>query len=165
MQKQAALLPAATDRQRGFTLIEIMVVILIIGILAGIAYPQYSRYLIQARRSDGQTALLQTASQLQKYYTTCGQYPVNIGGVGSTTNCATTFLGGPTKSPEWYYNLNYTPVAFNGIPNQGYVLKAVPEPTKAQVMDTECATLTLSDTGIKGATGTLSATPERCWRQ
>ncbi len=48
------------SRNRGFTLIEVMIVVVIIGVLVSIAYPSYQRHMIQTRRSDAQSALLQS---------------------------------------------------------------------------------------------------------
>jgi len=54
--------------QRGFTLIELMIAVVIIGIIASIAYPSYTRYVERSVRSDGQTALLQAASEMERCY-------------------------------------------------------------------------------------------------
>ena len=54
--------------QRGFTLIELLIAVVIIGIIASIAYPSYTRYVERSVRSDGQTALLQAASEMERCY-------------------------------------------------------------------------------------------------
>lgn len=62
-------------RTTGFTLIELMITVVIIAILAGIAYPSYQNYTRQARRADAQSAILQTANRLEKFFTYCNSYP------------------------------------------------------------------------------------------
>lgn len=153
--------------RRGFTLIEVMIVLIIIAVLATIAYPSYTRYLIQARRADGQAALLQTAAFLQKYYSQCGAYPTSINTGGPVTAC-NGGLGIGANSPDRHYVLRLDTVAGpppTSVPNMGFILYADPDPASSQVNDTECATLTLDNAGIKRATGTYSATPERCWKR
>jgi type IV pilus assembly protein PilE len=150
-------------RERGFTLIEVMTVVVIIGIIAVIAYPQYTRYLVQARRADGQSALLQVAAQLEKYYSQCGAFTATVGS-GSISGC--TGLGMPTNSAERHYTVAVTALGAAGaVPAQTYTLTATPAAGSSQTGDTECAALTLTNTGLKGTTGTFNATPERCWRR
>jgi len=158
--------------QRGFTLIEVLTVVLIIGILAGLAYPQYARYVMQARRSDGQAALLQASNLLQKYYTACGEYPTGFGVGNPVFNCAARTLSTTTTSSETHYVLTIVTLpgpAPTNAPNQGYILtatpRAAPAPASPQVGDTECAALSIDDVGRKTVSGTFAATPERCWRR
>ena len=56
---------------KGFTLIELMVTVIILSIIVAIAYPAYTNYTTQTRRSDAQVALTQTANRLEKYFSTC----------------------------------------------------------------------------------------------
>ena len=57
-----------SKHQRGFTLIELLIAVVIIGIIASIAYPSYTRYVERSVRSDGQTALMQAASEMERCY-------------------------------------------------------------------------------------------------
>ena len=62
------------EQNRGFTLIELMIVVIIIGVLASIAYPAYRNYMSQSRRSDAQIALTQAAAAQEKFFSDCRTY-------------------------------------------------------------------------------------------
>lgn len=139
------------SRSGGFTLIEMMIVVAVIGILAAIAYPSYQEHVRKARRADAQTALLELAQFMERHYTANGKYLTDA-------NVAPTlpFSGAPKDGATKYYDLSFAsaPTA------SSYTLRAVPK--GAMASDT-CGTLTLSNTGAKGqATGASLAT---CWRR
>ena len=76
-------------RISGFTLIEVMIVVVILSILVAIAYPSYTKYTIQSRRSDAQIALTQAASLQEKFYSDCGHYAQIPHGTRNTRACGT----------------------------------------------------------------------------
>lgn len=77
--------------QRGFTLIELMIVVVIIGIIASVAYPSYTRYVQKSIRTDAHAGLMQAASELERCYTRTYSY----------TNCQ----GVITTSPNGSYDI------------------------------------------------------------
>lgn len=93
----------------GVTLIELMVVVVIIGILASIAYPSYKNWTIQTRRSDAQIALTQAANQQERFFTECNYYAQTMTGTRSCgTSVSNGILGATTTSPDGHYILSLT---------------------------------------------------------
>ena len=134
-------------RMRGMTLIELMIVVVIVGILAAIAYPSYERQVQQTRRADGKAALLEAAQQLERCFTRFNSY--THGDCAIDTDIAD---GGRPSPDEWYVITNTNRGAST------FTLVATPQ--NAQTADTRCTTLVLTHTGARSATG---STPDQCW--
>lgn len=123
-------------RSRGFTLIELMVVLVVVGILSAIAIPSYTRYILRSHRTSAQAVLAETAQFMERFYTTNNTYA----GAALLTAVVPRNAGGT----EVRYNVSFVedPDA------QAYVLQAIPANAQA---DDDCGTLTLSNTGAQGA--------------
>lgn len=85
-----------SKRASGFTLLELMIVVAIIGILAGIAYPSYTAYITQGKRSDAKAALLQAQIEQEKYR------------ANNPTYGTLAQIGISNLSPDGYYTINVT---------------------------------------------------------
>ena len=131
--------------QSGFTLIEVMIVVVIIGILAAIAYPSYDEYVKRANRSEGQALLNDAAARQERYFAQNNAY--------ITSSDELSKLGLRTETGK--YKLQ---VAKGEKEDGGYLLTA-----KQQFGDSKCGNLTLNAMGKKGRTGT-GKTVEECWR-
>ncbi|CAH0282452.1 Fimbrial protein [Pseudomonas sp. Bi70] len=135
--------------QAGFTLIEMMVVVAIIGILAAIAYPSYSEYVKRSNRTEGQALLSDAAARQERYLNQNNTYitsPDDIGKLGmNLTN---------NKSATGKYVFSVSKVNSDG----GYTLTA-----NQQFNDSKCGNLTLNAKGIRGATAS-GANVADCWR-
>ncbi len=106
----------------GFTLVELMVVVAIIGLLGAVAYPAYMDSVRTSRRNDGQAALLDAAQRLETYYARHSTYSTNL----TDSNISDTSERG------FYNNLSITPCG-SGIASC-YILEI--DPTGEQVADT-----------------------------
>lgn len=149
-----------THASRGFTLIEVMVVVAIIGILASIAYPSYTEYVRRGQRSKAQTALMEAAQFMQRYYAANNGYNKDLSGKALEESVV---QGALSNSSELAYDVSFAkdfPTA------TAYVL--VMKPTKGGRMDGDkCGSFTLDQTGFKDITGQPSgstATAKDCWK-
>jgi type IV pilus assembly protein PilE len=129
-------------RERGFSLIELMIVVLIIGILAAVAINSYRKYVIRARRTDALTAMQDLAGREERFFYGNSAYTTVL----TSLNITATF-GGP-----------YYVVAPASATSTAYTITATP--TALQV-DPECKTLTLTSTGVYSTNGT--GTAATCW--
>lgn len=136
-------------RQAGFTLIEIMIAVVIVAILAGIAYPIYLHYVENSRRSSAITALQRAAAAEEKYYATNNAYATDLTAIGYQSNSVAI----PSSTEHWY-NLSAAG------DKSGYKLTA--KPVGPQAKDA-CGTFLLTATGARTVSNSTGKTAEQCW--
>ena len=127
-------------QQHGFTLVELMIVVVIIGILTAIAVPSYSGYRIKSARAAAQTELLQLASLQEKIYLNANAYSPNM-----TAAYDGNATGGLSKTSGKTEDNRYT-LAFNGTPAQTFEVRAIPVAGSAQAGD---GCLLIKDNGTR----------------
>ena len=139
-------------KQTGFTLIELMITVAIIGILSSVGYPSYQRHIQKAKRSEAQAALVSMATAMEQWRVENNN---DYSGVTVGTGATSIFSDQvPTDGGTKTYTLSISTLAAGN-----YTLKAVP--VAPQDTD-ECGELTLDSTGIKGAKG-ISPDTAGCW--
>ena len=145
-------------RNRGFTLIELMVTVSIVAIIAAVAIPSYRQYVRRANRMDATTTLLRLASNQERFYLQHNSYasddllddapPAGLGMVGTERGL---------------YTLSLSPAA--GGYAAGYTATAAVVSGGEQSDDDDCARFTVNEMGVHGATDRNGAdNTDRCWR-
>jgi type IV pilus assembly protein PilE len=141
---------------KGFSLFELMIVLIIVGIFINFTYPSYRELITRARRSDGQTALLELAHRMEHYYSLQHTYKNATLGTGNATDVLSN-----KNSPQNWYTLVITKQT-----DSQFVIQAVPNNAQA-IDDKFCQTLTFNNFGVKGIipgpSGAPTGTIAQCW--
>lgn len=142
--------PARSPRRwsaGGFTLVELMIVIVIVGILAGVAYPGYRDYVERSRRADAKALVLLTGQRLERCYANNATYD----------GC----VEGTLDSTEGYYQAS---VATQSSAPTLYTVTVVPVPATPQANDSDCARFVLDQSGARSAfSADDTDTTGTCW--
>ena len=142
----------------GFTLIEVMIVVAIIGILAAIAYPSYTDSVLKGRRAEGRAALLELLQQQERYMTQRNVY-LSFTNVSGTTNPPTvpfkTFSG--DSSTKAAYHLQASVCAVGVALAECVMVEAIPV-----ISDPKAGTLQVLSTGVKTCSGSTDSSV--CWK-
>jgi type IV pilus assembly protein PilE len=135
-----------TRRRAGFTLIELLVTLAIASILVAMAVASYDFAMVKTRRGAAKGCLAEAAQAMERHYTANFSY-------------AGAALPACSSDVTDHYTLGFAA----GEPTAStYRIEAVPQGRQAS-SDATCGTLTLDNTGVKGAGDNAAATVESCW--
>lgn len=123
-------------KQKGFTLVELMIAVAVIGILVAIAIPQYQKYTLRANRAEAQAILMEQAQFMERYFTTNNTY------VDADLLSDVSPKDAAAGAERYDIDFSVEPSATT------FTVRATPD--GIQVND-ECGTLTVSQTGAQGA--------------
>jgi type IV pilus assembly protein PilE len=137
--------------ERGFTLTELMIALLVIGVLLAFAVPSYREQVVKTRRAEGKALIADVAARLERCYTRFNAY----------NNAACTPVVSVASEEGWYQMQAGAGTGDSTLAANSFTLRAVPQRAQADD-DTRCGTLTMTHTGVRGQTGTP---PEGydCW--
>lgn len=146
-------------RQKGFTLIELMITVACIAIIVAIALPTYQQIIIKGKRAEGRAALMGLLQQQERSMTQTGSYTVFAAGATSTAFKA--WSGESVQSSAYLLKAEPCPASSNTSMDikTCVLLSAVP-----QFKDLDAGTITLKSIGpAKSCTGSQKDKPEVCW--
>lgn len=147
------------EREAGFTLIEMLIVLAIMMVLAAIVYPSYAGYVVKARRIEGQTALLEAVQQEERYYTRSNTYiAFSADSTDAQERRFKWWSGGAATASAYELSARACP---GRELSQCVEVRAVPGTARvdATFRDAHCQALTLNSAGERTAAGPSA----RCW--
>lgn len=139
----------------GFTLIEMLIVLALLGILSAVAYPSYAAHLQRAHRSEAQAALMEAAFFMQRYYAANHRY--DTGDASAPLVSLPAPLNQAPRQGKAHYLISVTQADAHG-----YTVSATPVQDGPMSSDA-CGTLTLNQHHMRGITGT-TVNVAQCWR-
>jgi type IV pilus assembly protein PilE len=145
-------------RHSGFTLIELMIVVVIIGILAMIAYPSYMKTVAKSHRRAAQACLVNYAQYMERFYTANMRYDKSADETEDNELPEIDCASEQNTGKDYEYEIR-------AVARATYTLGAAPKENSAQAdRDAACGTLTINQAGTRGAAGSTDAEAvEKCW--
>lgn len=128
-------------KTRGFTLVELLITVAIVGILATVAYPSYNDFVVRSNRSEAPRELVRLANLQEQLYVDSRAYTADMTDLGSD-------LVATYETANKYYKIS------SSVVGSTFTLTATAQGTQA-ISDTECLAITITDTGSKA--------PATCW--
>ena len=147
----------ALMKQRGVTLIELMIVIVILAVIASFAYPSYMNYVVDTKRTAATSILLQVADRQQQFFMDNKRFANDLTNLGFANNPLVIADDGRTMANAADSASTYS-VALTNVTATTYTITAAPLNSQA-ARDTECGSLTLNQTLTKGSDGGSD-----CWK-
>jgi type IV pilus assembly protein PilE len=138
-------------RLAGFSLVELLVVLVIMGVLSAVALPGYTRYVQRGHRTEVMAALLESQHFMERYYSANGQY---LSPANAVPLLPQRLQGIPSQGTV-RYQLSVREATLNS-----YVVQAVPEGSMAGDV---CGSLTINQAGLRGVLNSTRSVAE-CWR-
>jgi type IV pilus assembly protein PilE len=139
------------NRLKGFTLVELMIVVLIIGILSSIAIPYYTAYVLKSHRASAVAGVLELASRQARYYTTHNSYSTSMVTLGYASDPMPL-----DSATSRYFDLSVEEADVDN-----FIIRAVPY--GKQTSDV-CGTFSYTDLGEMKANGATTLVKE-CWKK
>jgi type IV pilus assembly protein PilE len=133
---------------KGFTLIEVMITVVIVGILAAIAYPNYTQFVAKGARADGLAGVMRIANLQEQFYLDHRSFTTDMTKLGLSAD--------PWIVENTYYEIDTT------LSGDGYTVTATAVGVQA-TRDTVCATITLTSVGDQGAKNSADVESKECW--
>lgn len=141
--------PYRSRMSRGFTLIELMIVVAIVAIIATVALPNYTSYVQRGNRASAKAALLEAQQFMERYYAANNRYDQN--NAGTAVALPARLQTAPTEGARY-------DIAISAVDSTSFTLTATPRTG----VDDNCGNLTLTNTGVRNVSGTESVA--NCWR-
>lgn len=147
--------------QRGFTLIELMITVAVIGVLAAIALPNYTQYVQRGWRADARVSVLENAQFMARVYSQNFDYAKGTGGTTPTLPIAFSPQGSTATTAK------YTIAAVAASPTDAKVSSFTITASPSGWTDSTCGNLTINERGIKSATKSGLSNDEKsnCWQR
>ena len=144
------------NKQNGVTLLELMIVVVIVGIIAAIAYPSYTQFIAKSKRAAGTSVLLQIADRQQQFFMDNKQFATKFSSLGYASDAMMVNEDGTivtASDPRRTYK-----IALSGASATAFTVEAIPQLVQAS-KDADCGTMTLTNAGAKGHSGS----GDNCW--
>lgn len=147
---------------RGFTLIEVMIVVAIVALIAAFALPQYTQYVLKSRRSDAKSAVLDLAAREERFFTVNNAYTNSAANLGY--GAGSTFPINISPNGQTYYTMNVSVTAGSSTTLPAFVVTATPVASTNQVKDS-CYAFRVDQTGLQTnlSSGGSTISSAGCW--